>query len=201
MYFVMNIMNGLPEALGMLFAILGIVFIIIAIIAIVMQLLYSFGLYRMGQRAGVSNSWLAFIPPFNLYVMGKILGPNRINFLGQEVIKPELALPILPFAMGIVSSLTSSASGALATLLGLISLVTNIGGSIFLLFCNYQFLKMYKGERAKLPFILSIILPFAWPIIVFSMRNDDPVDGGYNDYGDYNSYGDYNNYNNYYNNY
>lgn len=179
---------------GQLLYILGIMVLVILAIAFVMYILYSIGLYKMGQRAGVKNSWLAFIPPLNGYVIGKILGPNRVRFFGQDITNPELVITLVPVGMGVISSLATVGSSLIAFLLTIV----NIIAAIFLLVCNYQLLKMYKGNGAKLIFILSVIFPIIWPFVIFSLRNKDPIDGqGY--YGNYNNYDPYQN--NYYENY
>ena len=179
-----TLLNGAASAaVNGFFAVLGFLVIILFLLAVAMYLLQSIGFYKMGKRAGVSNSWLAFIPPFNGYVMGKILGPERVKFLGQKITSPELLIPVTPFIMAFSNSLTASGSA----LLYLLYFVINLVGVIFLLVCNYQFLKMYKGESAKILFILSLVFPIIWPFLIFSMRNADPVDSVYN-YDDYNDY-------------
>ncbi len=191
MFLILNLVSSGLEAIIL---VLGTILIIVFLIGLVMYLLQSIGLYKIGQRAGIQNSWLAFIPPFNLYIMGKVLGPDRVRFLGQNITNPEVLMPLTPFIMGAIAPFTSTASGGVGALLYLIFLVVNILGAIFLLVCNYQFLKMFKGDSAKLLFVVSIIFPIVWPFIIFSMRNSDPVDGGY-----YDGYTNYDN--NYYENY
>ena len=161
--------------------------IVFAFIGPVQYLIYSIGLYKMGKRAGIKNSWLVFIPPLNGYIIGKILGPNRVRFLGQNITNPEIIIPLTPFIMGITTSLASWGSGGAGVLFYIIFVVVNLLGTIFLLVCNYQLLKMYKGDDAKILFILSLVFPIIWPFLIFSMRNADPVDSVYN-YDDYNDY-------------
>lgn len=167
-------------------AFVGGLLIFFGILSIVLYFLYSFGIYKMGQKAGIKHSWLAFIPPLNLYIMGKIIGPNRLKVFDYEVKNPELVMSLTPFAMWLGAAIFSGKLSVISTLI-------TIAGIIFLLICNYEFLKIYKGEEAKTLFIVSIFIPFVWPFIIFKLRNVDPIDDVYSNY----SYDYYNNYDDY----
>jgi len=170
-----TMLNAGAGILGVLAVFGGLLFIAV-IGAIVLQVLYSFGMYKMGQRAGVENSWLAFIPPLNFYVMGKLFDRNGgLRILGNDIPSPEIVLPLVPVVMWVGSAI-------FAGKLALISSLITLAGGIFIILCNYELFKLYKGDKATSTLILCIFVPFALPIVIFNLRNADPIGGGYSDY-------------------
>lgn len=70
--------------------------ILVASILILIPLMYyklSMGLFRLAQSKNISNSWFAFVPILQLYIMGKAAGEVRIaSFV---IPKLEFVFPIV----------------------------------------------------------------------------------------------------------
>ena len=53
---------------------LGGIFILLSfllfIVAVALYIIFSIGLYQMAKNAGLENSWLAFVPIAQMYIMG-----------------------------------------------------------------------------------------------------------------------------------
>ncbi|MBZ4669212.1 MAG: hypothetical protein PWP07_1060 [Epulopiscium sp.] len=58
---------------------LGLAFVLVfAVIFIVLYVLKSIGLFGMAKKAGIENSWLAWIPVADMYIMGKLVGKIKL---------------------------------------------------------------------------------------------------------------------------
>lgn len=189
--YLLTIMNlsSVEHGIGALLLAGGLIILIPFLIIGVISILYAIGLYGMAKRAGVENAWLSFIPIGNLYIIGSLIGSGRMAFFGNELERPELVLPLMSVA---VTPLTMVLT---AIKLGFLSPIVILVIAGYTLYANYLLLKRYKEDPVGL-FILSIFIPVAWPFIIFSLRNTDPIDGGsYSNYDDYN-YEGYSNYGN-----
>ena len=195
----LNNLNSFEQGMMAATIVVGFVILILLVFVFAIQLFYCIGLYKMGKRAGVRNSWLAFIFPFDVYVMGKLIGPNRVRMFGRNVDDPGKALVLTMLGMIVASIMTSmlvTYGGVIGAILGLFLGFATLLGTIFVYICRYKFLTKYKGETGAVLFLISVVFNIAWPFIVFSLRNLDPID----DESDYSSHDDYNSYGGYYNN-
>ena len=116
-------------------------------------ILYAYGLYKMAQKRGDKLAFLAFIPYVSLYTLGKIVGPIKILFI--EIQKPEYVLPLLLISM-------------------YLPLASTISFILFILVYGSYISRIYKSTCCNLYYfltIISIILPFLQPIILFAIRN------------------------------
>ncbi|MEW6696706.1 MAG: hypothetical protein ACOY35_14555 [Bacillota bacterium] len=88
---------------GLLFALTGLAPMVTFIALGGLYLLFSYGLCRMAIRAGIQNSWLAFIPFVQYYTMGKVIKDVRIgNFLIPRL---EWVLLLTPFVYAILAQI------------------------------------------------------------------------------------------------
>lgn len=130
------------------------------IIVIPLYLLMAFGLYSMAKNAGEDNSWLAFIPIVNFYIMGKLI--KEIKISKYVIPNPEYVLP------GAI--LVSIVLGGINVLGSLISLCS----FILLLAAFYHLYSLYRPQDAVMYTALSVLC-VTIPIFVFIMRNDQMV--------------------------
>lgn len=116
-------------------------------------LLYSFGIYKMAKKRDDNLAFLAFIPYFSFYTIGKIVGPIKIYSI--EITKPEYLLPAIILSMYLPFT-------------GTISVI------LFVIIYNTFLAKIYKRTCYNLYYfltIVSILFPFLQPIILFAIRN------------------------------
>ncbi len=135
---------------------------IVLIVAIASYVLSAIALMTMGKRAGIEESWLAWIPVGNFYVIGKII--KSIDFGGK---KYEPAEYIFPGAF------------VVAMLLGRISLIgglANMAMSLLSYYCFYLLFKKYVPEKATKYIVISIILPaIGLSVLLFKIKDLEPV--------------------------
>ncbi|SHK40327.1 hypothetical protein [Desulforamulus aeronauticus] len=146
--------------LGMLLAISGITLVVTFFALGGLYLLFSYGLYKLAQRANVENSWLAFIPIVQYYILGKVVKEVKI---GSWVVPHlEWVLLLAPVIYGILTG---------------IPFLTTIAGVLYLLFyiiVTYTLFKKYTPHAVVMT-IVAFLLPFMYAIFVFAIRNNKAV--------------------------
>lgn len=146
--------------LGLLFAISGITLVLTFIALGGLYLLFSYGLYKLADRAGVENSWLAFIPLVQYYTMGKVIKDLKI---GNWTV-PHLAWVLL-------------LTPIIYSILAQIPILNAIAGVLYLLFyiiVTYTLFKKYS-HNALVMTIIGFLLPFMYAIFIFAIRNNRPI--------------------------
>lgn len=147
----------------------GFVSVLFFIIGVGLYLLFAVGLYGLAKTEGTGNEWFAFIPILQLYIIGKILREVKISTYTVPML--ELVLPLSPIAVTIAGNIL----GVIPVLGGLLRLILNLAFMVFSVIVLYNFYKRYKGEKATLMTVLSIVLFFMGPIYVFNLRNAKPL--------------------------
>ena len=141
-------------------AILGVLLIFVAIIGIVFYVIYSYALYKMAVKQGLENSWLAFIPIAQSYIIGRLI--KTLKVFDFEIPRIEIVLPVAALVVLVFSQVE--------ILGGLLSLAN----FILVLFALNRLYKLYKPENATLYTVLSIFgLPV--PFIFLSLKDLDQV--------------------------
>ncbi len=146
------------QALTFIWALSSAALVVLFVIGVILYLLSAIGLYKMAENAGIEYGWLAFIPVLNLYIVGRVVGDFKIgDFM---VTKVELILPL--------GSIVVSAIGGVPVIGTLISLVY----LAFSMAVMYQLIKLYDPHGYLIKFIVSIVLPFTFPVFIFLLRNN-----------------------------
>lgn len=157
------------DSLGTLLLIGGLTSLLLLIVGIGLYVLFVIGLYGLAKTEETGNEWFSFIPILQLYIIGKIL--KEIKISTYTIPKLELVLPIAPFAVMIAGGIL----GIIPVIGPLCALILNLAYLIFSIAIAYHFFKRYKGEKAVLMTVLSVILFFMGPIFVFNLRKAKPL--------------------------
>ena len=163
------------------FSIIGIIFAVV----VIGHIIDAIALMKLGKRFNVKNSWLAWIPVGDQYVVGSLATVSDEN--KGRVRKWGTILPILsaitllsvPFFVIYMCTLIASEAAPDAFLTGetmiillvcyLILLVTSIASSLFMVFnavCVFKIFEHLNSKKAVKYFILSILVPFADGILL-----------------------------------
>ncbi len=178
-------------------------FVVIFGISITMYLFEAFGLYRMGQRLGFKNPWLAFVPVANVYALGKV-AEQYVKNDGKPSAKFSkilltlniiiLAIAVLFVVLAVVSavmfttattanivegSVDESMMGGIAIiiplLLGYLALIgIAIAQSVVYYIALWRIFAIYDNNNATVFLVLSIFISFLYPIFLFVLRNKEP---------------------------
>ncbi|MEW6066229.1 MAG: hypothetical protein ACOY3U_07160 [Bacillota bacterium] len=147
-------------ALGLLFAISSLTIMITFIALGGLYLLFSYGLYRLADRAGVQNSWLAFIPFVQYYTMGKVIKEVRIcNFVIPHL---EWVLLLAPVVYAILAQIPFA------------NILAGVACFLFYVIVTYHLFKKYS-QNAVLMTVIGLLLPFMYAVFVFAIRNNAPL--------------------------
>lgn len=157
-------------SLAAIFVGIGLIILVIAgIVGLGFYILKGYGLYKMAQRRGIENPWLAFIPVAQEYIIGALLGDTEIKGVRFNA---ALVLPIGAVVIPIAASILSLIPG----LGGLLQFALYVVWLIVYTIVLFRIFNIYKPESATLYTVLSVIFSgIAMPIIFFSLRNTDPV--------------------------
>lgn len=136
--------------------IMYLIFLIVICLAITTYILHSIGLKALADKRGIENSWLAYVPIVNLYILGMLVGEMYIGTL--RIPNLELILPI----------------GSLVVFANMIPFFGQIISLLFavvLYFAYYNLYRQYKPDDSVLYIILTIVLQLQW-LFVFLIRNE-----------------------------
>ena len=134
---------------------------------LIFHVINSLGLYKVARLKGIAYPWLAFIPMFNLYLVG-IIGDSfkytdfTVNkYLGN--IPLSLTLPLMYMA--------GSMLGSIPLIGGLIYGIVNLAMMLLHLVVYYLIYKHYDYQNRMLFTALSIV-PFAPTVLVLYVTRD-----------------------------
>ncbi|AQS58173.1 hypothetical protein [Desulforamulus ferrireducens] len=146
--------------LGLLLAIGGITLVVSFIALGGLYLLFSYGLYKLADRADVENSWLAFIPLVQYYTMGKVIKELKIG---------SWTVPYLPWVL-----LLAPFAYCILAQIPIINTIISVLYVLFYIIVTYTLFKKYS-HHALIMTIIGFFLPFMYPIFVFAIRNNHPI--------------------------
>jgi hypothetical protein len=146
--------------MGYIIALFGfIIFLVIAAASIVLYLLMALGLKKLADNRNIENSWVAFIPILQLYVMGLLI--EKLEIFDFEIPELPLVLPGLTLITPLVSKIP------------FVGGIYSIAVYIVFAFALYKLYKLYVPENAQIYIILSVVLPFMGPIFIYLIRNNE----------------------------
>ena len=128
-------------------------------IGIAAYILTAIGLSRLGEKQNIPNSWLAWVPIAQFYVIGAIIKEVKISTF--TIPRMELVLPLGAVAVSILFMIP---------VLGWLICLCYYALAIYSL---YLLFKLYVPNEAILYTILSAIGLFA--IFIFIIREKDQV--------------------------
>lgn len=132
------------------------------IIGVVFYVLKSIGLMTLAANKGMENTWLAWIPVADLYVMGAIV--DKMNFFGFQFTNLGLWVPVIFLGGGLL--------GAIPVLGWLLMIFVFVFAVVFI----YNLFNMYT-PNAILFTVLSVFLGL-FAIFLFVIRNNEHENQG-----------------------
>lgn len=174
--------------------------IVMAVICLALFILRGIGLYALASRAGYKRPWIAFLPFFNSYLMGRLAGD--VSFLGKRIKKIPLfyavaeLLTCVAYGLQIVAQLVLCLSGAVYNAeLGWQNVMDPVGWAYYMdgvidyvvpilwllySFCFivvlFAFFRRYAAKNALIFSVASVFIPVCQDILIFVVRKNKPVD-------------------------
>lgn len=172
------------------------IFLVIGIVGLAGYVIKGIGMYRMAQREGMENPWLAFVPFARTYLQGELSGD--IEFKKKSIQNPGIWLIVLPIGGSVLLGVLYVV--LILIMAGSIIMVDSVGGGIggplvlmmivLVLFVlaavlyqalitvlkalvNYQiFRKFTSNSMSIVHAILCNIVPLYEAIVLFVYRNN-----------------------------
>lgn len=184
------------------FAELAVVAALIGLIAGAVQfILRAVGLYKMSKTLNIRNGWIAFIPFFSDYTLGKISDKYK-NPLTEKISGMGLAMAILGALTSVAAAVYVISwlefiermlrlygfenldsdmveaeifyqSISLAKIL-LIIFAAGITYAVIYFISIWRLFKIFSPMNATVFLVLSIFIPFLMPVFIFAVRNNIP---------------------------
>ncbi len=162
------------------------IFVIVALISIAFYVFNSLMLYKLAQKRGVENAWLAWIPYGNMWILGKISGPIML-FGKWKIEKPELILLLTPIALIVIGWIFGMFSiipfiGLLFVVIAtIISWIGDIAYAIFRALALYRIYSAYVSKKTTLTYSILDIFFFSvtTPFFFASILKKDAISEGY----------------------
>lgn len=131
--------------------------IISAIFGFIIYILSAFGLHTMAKRNGIKHGWLVWIPIFQWYILGELIGNKLfgIDHIGWVLV-------LAPIVTGFVGFFTT---GIVYSILLLLSYVLEVAA-------YYKLFKIYDPEHALLFTITGFLISPLLGLYLFLIRNN-----------------------------
>ena len=139
------------------------------VLSLAVYLLGAYAIFKIAKIRFIPNAWMAFIPVFNLYMVGQIIDSLKYNHykINRYIsdIPMAYALPILSIATNFIYKLPLI-GGLSSTLISIVLLVAEV-------VMYYFVFSLYGEPKKEIPFtVLSAIVPLAGPILVLYVLKD-----------------------------
>lgn len=135
-----------------------IISLVVFAIIVATYVLAAVGIYGMAKKKDIENAWLAWIPIANYYILGKVIGPAKIDKI--EINNTEVVLPLAQLAVFGIS------------VMPVIKIIATPLNIIFSACVVYTLYKMYH-EEVSIPMI--IIWTLFTPIFLFTLRDKEAI--------------------------
>ncbi len=149
-------MSNTADIGAFLAAAAGLTFIMLIIFA-ALWTLKSIGLSQMAKNKGIENSWLAWLPVGDLFIMGTIV--EEMNFFGIKINNLGLWFPVVCLMGGLLGGIP------------ILGILLFIGVLVFQIAFIHKFFSLYTLQ-ATLYTVLSVFFAFLYPIFIFSLRHN-----------------------------
>lgn len=134
----------------------------IILFGLIAYVVSAIALKRMADKLNVENSWLAWVPIANVFILGKVAG-DRLDLFGYQI--DNLAIILL--GGSVISGLISG--------IPIIGFLFAVAFAIISLATLYKVYMMFVPNSAMLYLILSIVFAFIAPFLLYAASTKDPI--------------------------
>lgn len=200
-YYDSSMEAAVADVMIVVLIVMMIVMLLALVYSLVTYILGSLGMYTIAKRRGIKNPWMAWIPVCDTYLLGTI--SDQYQYVAKAKVtnrrKIMLGLAIASMVLSVVDSafsynasfsvmsnafsgsyvdeealmeqLMSATAGIgwIATLISVVSLAL----TVFRYIAYYDLYNSCNPNNGVLYLVLSILLSFLTPFLIFSCRNKD----------------------------
>ena len=142
------------ESIIAIILIFGLVALLIGLISYIVT---AYSYMVMANNSGIENSWLAWIPLANIWIIGELVS-ERLNNKG-----------------GLIYLLVTIANIVISSFIPIIGILSGIAFLVFTIYISYLVFKKFSNNPI-LHTILSFIIPLYFVIVLFVIRNNRPAE-------------------------
>ena len=175
------------EELGVFFLIYLVTMLLTFGFSIAMYVLQALGMYRIANRRGIPNPWLAWIPVAQMWTLGSIsdqyqyVAKGRVRnrrkwLLCLSLVTTLASAPLSGLVVGMLlhgNSYTVMMLGLVMVFLGGLTGVVGIAATVMEYVALYDVYVSCDPGNAVLYLVLSILFPVALPFFLFFNRKKD----------------------------
>lgn len=130
-----------------------------SLVGIALYFMMAWALYQMALKESLEYPWIAFIPVANFYILGKLVKDVSIGTFNVPSIEYVLPAGLLLSSLPIPG----------------LRFIIAIAFAVLLFFVLSKLYKMYSMGNETLYAILSIVLPFLFPVFLFLIKDKTPT--------------------------
>ena len=164
-----------PEFLMGMVGVILIVLAIALVFSLVFYIFQSLAMYTIAKRRGIKNPGLAWVPVANYWIMGCI--SDQYRYVAKREVKNRrsimLAFMIASFVISTGSSMFADPDSGIYGLVAVLQAGIGLATSILWLMCLSDLYTSCNPDSSVLFLVLSIILSFTAPFLMFACRNKD----------------------------
>ena len=139
-----------------------------SLLSLAVYLLGAYALYKVARLRFLPNAWLAFIPIFNLYMIGMILDSMKYNHYKINHYLSDVPLSyVLPIA-----ALVSNLLPVIPLIGDLAVWIVNLGLWLAELLMYYFIFHLYAEPKNTNLFTLLSVIPLLGPILTLYVLKD-----------------------------
>ena len=127
------------------------------LIGLISYIVTAYSYMVMAKNSGIENSWLAWIPLANIWIIGELVS-ERLNNKG-----------------GLIYLLVTIANIIISSFIPIIGILSGIAFLVFTIYISYLVFKKFSNNPI-LHTILSFIIPLYFVIVLFVIRNNRPAE-------------------------
>ncbi|NMA31066.1 MAG: hypothetical protein GX941_04580 [Candidatus Methanofastidiosa archaeon] len=135
---------------------------IVLLYGLIAYIVGAMALKRMADKLSIENSWFAFIPIANAYLLGKVAG-DKLDLFGYQI--ENLAFILLG----------GSAISFVISQVPVIGFLFGIAFAVVAYATLYKVYMMFVPNSAMLYLILSIVLAIIAPFLMYAASTKDPI--------------------------
>lgn len=143
---------------GPFMAVMGGFFFVLLIILIVGYVLMALGLMGMANKKNLENTWMAWVPVANMWLLGQLI--ETIDFGENKIPNASIILVV----------------GSFISFVPVVGTILSLAFLVVLYASYYKLYKMFAPGKEVLYLVLSIVVGISMPVILFIIRNNDPVE-------------------------
>lgn len=151
-------------------------YVILLMLSITSWIFFTIGLQTMAKREGLNNTWMAWIPFANIYLIGELVKENRLINSGRRYLLITLGGISFSVILVIFAEILNYQHAALGAIGYIIWFLVYMVFIAYIWMGYYYLLKRYTTHALLITLLSVFITQFVLMYAVFALRNS-PVLG------------------------